>query len=124
MNNKVQTAARFIQNNLHRNLRLNELAQIVNLSSSRFRHLFKSETGLSPSQYIKLLRMQKAKSLAETTFLTEKEIMVEIGVNDESHFVRDFKKSFGLTPIQHRASYLAQDDSKGKVQKQDSHFRQ
>ena len=73
-------------------LKLEYSAGAVNLSCSRLRHLFKHETGMSFAQYIKQLRMHKARELLEDTFLRVKEIMVIIGVTDESHFVRDFKE--------------------------------
>ncbi len=58
---------------------------------------------MSPEQYMKLLRMMKAKELLEMTFLQVKEICAEVGINDESHFVRDFKRIFGASPMQYRA---------------------
>ena len=48
--------------------------------------------------------MQRAKELLETTFLSVKEIRNNIGVNDHSHFIREFKKSYGMTPAQYRTS--------------------
>jgi AraC family transcriptional regulator of arabinose operon len=47
--------------------------------------------------------MQAAKELLETTFLSIKEIVALVGFNDESHFVRNFKKLYGVTPSEHRA---------------------
>jgi hypothetical protein len=46
--------------------------------------------------------MQRAKELLETTFLSVKEIRTTIGINDHSHFIREFKKSYGMTPAQYR----------------------
>jgi two-component system response regulator YesN len=46
--------------------------------------------------------MQKAAELLGTSSLSVKEIAVSVGINDPSHFVRDFKKSHGLTPSQYR----------------------
>ena len=46
--------------------------------------------------------MQAAKELLETTFLSVKEIVALAGFNDESHFVRNFKKLYGVTPSEHR----------------------
>lgn len=74
----------------------------VNLSSSRLRHLFRAETGLSMRRYWKVQRLRRARGLLETTFLTVKEIAVATGSGDESHFVRDFKALFGLTPRRYR----------------------
>jgi len=85
---------------------LNELAQALNLSTSRLRHLFKDEMGVSPAQYLKLQRMQRAKELLEATFLNVKEVMLQVGVKDKSSFVRDFKKLYGLSPSRYRVQYL------------------
>jgi AraC family transcriptional regulator, arabinose operon regulatory protein len=65
---------------------------LVFLSPSRLAHLFKAETGVSPMRYLKTQRMQKAKLLLETTPLSIKEVMIYVGVNDKSHFIKDFKK--------------------------------
>jgi AraC-like DNA-binding protein len=88
------------------------MAQSVNLSLSHLHHLFKDEIGMSPAKYLKHLRMQRALYLLETTFLTVKEIMLRIGMQDESHFIRDFRKAYGMTPIRYRAFYLASDTAK------------
>jgi len=68
--------------------------------------LFKTEVGLSPAQYLKKIRMEKACQLLETSFLRVKEIAAAVGYNDHTHFEREFKKAHGLTPLQHRAEYL------------------
>jgi GT2 family glycosyltransferase len=75
----------------------------VNLSGSRLRHLFKAEIGTTPSQYLKRLRLERARTQVATTFLSVKEIMAEVGLADESHFVRDFQRAFGMSPRQYRA---------------------
>jgi len=82
------------------------MARLVNLSPSRFSHLFKAETRLSPAEYLKSLKMQKAKELLETTFLTNQQVITRVGINDESHFWRDFKRIYGLTPAEYRTRYL------------------
>ncbi len=89
----------------NRRLSLSELAQSVGLSPSRLTHLFKAETGLAPRCYFKLLRMQKAKELLETSALKVKEIAALIGM-DESHFVRDFQKTLGLSPGRYKVQGL------------------
>jgi transcriptional regulator GlxA family with amidase domain len=103
MDQRVASAIGQMERQLHRELSLEVMAQSVNLSSSRFRHLFKNETGMTPAQYLKALRMQKAKVLVETTFLNIKQIMCSIGVRDKRHFAKDFERTYGLTPTQHRA---------------------
>lgn len=46
--------------------------------------------------------MKVASGLLKTTLLSVKVIAVEAGFNDQSHFVRDFKRSYGLTPTKYR----------------------
>jgi AraC family transcriptional regulator of arabinose operon len=103
---RIQRAIRLMTVDLRRDVSLKELAQSLNLSESRLRHLFKEETGVSPVQYLKAQRMQKARKLLENTFLNVKEVMLKVGVKDKSHFIRDFKKAFGLSPSQYRARHL------------------
>jgi AraC family transcriptional regulator of arabinose operon len=78
------------------------LAELVNLSPSRFRHLFKQETGTSPAQYLKDFRLRKAEAMLGTTFLSVKQILKQVGLGSNTHFVRDFKKIHGVTPTAYR----------------------
>jgi AraC-like DNA-binding protein len=81
------------------------LANVIDLSPSRFRHLFKQETGTSPAQYLKQLRMQRAELLLRTTFLSVKEVLKQVGISSNSHFVTDFKKVHGMTPTAFRRAF-------------------
>jgi transcriptional regulator GlxA family with amidase domain len=103
MKSNLETIISFMKANLHRELTLGELARSVELSRSRVCYLFKSAIGLSPMQYLKTLRIERARELLETTNLSIKQIMLEVGIRDESHFVRDFKSASGITPAQYRA---------------------
>lgn len=86
-------------------LSLAEFAQSVNLSVWRLCHIFKSDVGMPPIKYLRLLRMERAKGLLESSFLSVKEIAFQVGVNDESHFVRDFKSTYGYSPTIYRAQF-------------------
>lgn len=101
---RVQKVIIFMENHLHRELPLSEMAQAVNLSPSRLQHLFKEETGMTPSQYLKSLRVRKASYLLKTTFLSVKEIMQQVGITDKAHFAKDFKKVYGVTPTNYRVA--------------------
>ena len=67
---------------------VSSLAAQVNLSASRLRHLFKEETGTTPANYLKDLRIKQAEELLSTTFLSVKEIVKRVGLGSGSHFVR------------------------------------
>jgi two-component system response regulator YesN len=107
MNPKVRVAISLIDNNLHRDIYIAELAQLVRLSPSRLSYLFKGEVGMPFTQYMKKARLEKGRQLLETSFEPVKAIALQVGYNDPTHFERDFKKAYGSTPTQYRAEYLA-----------------
>ncbi|HEU4766716.1 MAG TPA: helix-turn-helix transcriptional regulator [Pyrinomonadaceae bacterium] len=86
-------------------LSLAEFAQSVNLSVWRLCHIFKSDVGMPPMRYLRLLRMERAKYLLESSFLSVKEIAYRVGLTDESHFVRDFKSTYGSSPALYRSHF-------------------
>lgn len=49
--------------------------------------------------------MERAKDLLESSFLSVKEIAYQVGLNDESHFVRDFKSTYGFSPALYRTRF-------------------
>ena|SRR5215213_623515 len=106
MDMRVQAVIALMDSSFQQELSAEELAQAVNLSASYLAHLFKAETGVSLFQYLKSLRMRKAKELMETTFLSVKQIRNRVGVRDKCHFARDFKKTYGLTPAQYKEHHL------------------
>jgi transcriptional regulator GlxA family with amidase domain len=59
---------------------------------------------MSPTHLVRLIRLEEANKLLQTTFLSVKEIMVAVGFADPSHFVRDYKAQYGKTPLETRAS--------------------
>lgn len=83
---------------------LRKLAADLNLSCSRFRHLFARSIGISPVRYLKSVRLAKAKLLMQSSQLSVKQVMAAVGCSDLSHFVRDYKTTFGETPTESRRS--------------------
>jgi AraC-like DNA-binding protein len=106
MDYRVKKVIALMKEYLHRGWPASRLAQFVNISPSRLHQLFKDETGLPPAKYLHSLRMQQAKELLETSYLSVKEVMTKVGVTDESHFVRDFRKAYGFTPAKYRERFL------------------
>lgn len=99
---RIQAVLTLIRNHPAREFKVAILAQTANVSASHLRHLFKSETGTTPAQFIKTVRMEHAELLLRTTFLSVKEIMNQVGIYNESYFSREFKRIYGLPPTRYR----------------------
>ena len=111
MAERVKRVIELMQDNPSRDFSLAEMAQTVNLSPPYFCYLFKSITGMPPAKYLKSLRLQHAATLLTTTFLSVKEIVRRVGCSDDSHFVRDFKRAYGVTPSAYRNGAFAAAES-------------
>lgn len=77
-------------------------AKMMNLSESRFNHLFKAEVGVAPYTYLLELRINNAATLLEQTNLQIKQIAEQSGFEDALYFTQAFKKAKGVTPSQYR----------------------
>lgn len=80
------------------------LAQMVNLSPSRFAHLFTQEYGVPVYTYITRVRMERAQMLLRTTDLPASAIGQQVGYADPRHFYTVFKRVVGMTPKVYRRS--------------------
>jgi transcriptional regulator GlxA family with amidase domain len=105
LDTRVEKIIRMMREDVRGELSLAEFAQSVNLSVWRLCHIFKSDVGMPPIRYLRLLRMERAKNLLESSFLSVKEIAYQVGLNDESHFVRDFKSTYGYSPAHYRSNF-------------------
>lgn len=102
MNPKIRLVVQLMESNLHRKLTLEEVANAAGLCRSRLNDLFKSEFETAPLQHHKILRLQRACDLLENTLLRVDRVRLDVGY-DHSHFFRDFKAHFGITPSRYRA---------------------
>jgi AraC family transcriptional regulator of arabinose operon len=98
MDARITWALGEIDRRLAEPLEVAVLAAAVNLSPSRFAYLFRRDVGMSPARFVRFRRLDRARELLESTFLSVKEVMVTVGFNDPSHFTRDFRAHHGLAP--------------------------
>ncbi|HEY6330171.1 MAG TPA: AraC family transcriptional regulator [Blastocatellia bacterium] len=110
MDRRIRQAVAFIKGHFQKPIERKELAETAGLSPSRFSHLFRTETGTTPGEMVKSLRVQMAKDLLVTSRLRVKEIAARVGVNDESHFVRDFESVTGMSPTLWRRAHCDDPD--------------
>jgi transcriptional regulator GlxA family with amidase domain len=113
LDKRVEKILEMMRDDVRGEVSLGEFAQCVNLSVWRLCHIFKSDVGMPPIKYLRLLRMERAKGLLESSFLSVKEIAYQVGLNDESHFVRDFKSTYGYSPAIYRAQFKQTSNGNG-----------
>jgi len=78
---------------------LHELSEEIGYSQKHFIDLFRQRVGVTPKQYLKIMRFQKAIGSIETREnLDWSQIALESGFYDQAHFIRDFKQFSGFTP--------------------------
>ena len=78
------------------------MAQETGLSVPHFQKLFKTNIGSSPMTFLQNKRLNTARELLENTFLQIQEIRLKVGIPYDSHFTRDFKKKYSVTPTEYR----------------------
>ena len=96
----------YINNNNSQKLTLPDLSNVANYSVGHLSKEFKKEVGMSISDYIQLIRCQKAKELLETTDAQIADISYIVGYEDNNYFVKVFKKQYGVTPSTYRKSLI------------------
>ncbi|UJF34956.1 response regulator transcription factor [Paenibacillus hexagrammi] len=99
---EMKKAVLFMQENYHKDLNMTIVSNYVSLNYSYFSQAFKEYTGDSFVNYLKKLRIDKAKELLETTDLKVYEISEKSGFENTKHFSRVFKEMEGVTPQEYR----------------------
>ncbi len=82
-----------------------ELANLVNLSSSRLGHLFRLQMGVDLNHFLGNARLEKAAELLRQTELSIKEIAAVVGYQHSSSFDRGFEKRFDVAPADYRRKH-------------------
>ena len=83
-------------------LEIPELAKEAGMSSSGFHTAFKSVTSTSPLQYIKHIRLHKAREIIQREGEKANTAATRVGYESVSQFSREYKRTFGISPSQDR----------------------
>ncbi|MFY8220914.1 MAG: helix-turn-helix domain-containing protein [Pirellulales bacterium] len=82
-----------------------EMARLAGLSTTHFNRRFRELVRMTPTQYLRSIRVQHARGLLTTTDTPLAEIAVLTGFTDQSHFTRRFRQTTGLTPDAYRRRF-------------------
>ena len=96
----------YINNHLHEQITVRELAGTVKLNESYLSVLFKRETGVSISEYVITKRVETARNMLRYSDLSLSEISDILHFSSYSHFARTFRKYCKASPKEYRNSYI------------------
>ncbi len=99
---RLESALKYIHENIYSELKIDDLASIACLSKPYFIRYFAKIFGMPPLQYINKSKIERAQLLLLTDDKPIKEIAYSLGYNDHSYFIRLFKKITGMTPMAYR----------------------
>ncbi|MEQ1505227.1 MAG: AraC family transcriptional regulator [Myxococcota bacterium] len=94
----IRAAMAYLEAHAERRITVQDLARHVGMSASHFAHRFREAVSTTPMQYLKHVRMDRARTLLLAHGLRPSEIAPLVGYASLSHFTRDFKRQFGVAP--------------------------
>ena len=98
----MHSAVTYFNENYNQDISIENYAQTRGMSVSWFIRNFKKYTGMTPMQFIVLLRVNNAQILLEQTNYSIYEIAKIVGYDDQLYFSRLFRKQKGVSPSQYR----------------------
>lgn len=87
---------------LEHDIKLADLAALLNMSQYHFSHVFKQSMGIPPHQYLLQQRIERAKLLLKQTERSIVEIALDCGFSSHSHLSKQFRQCVGMTPTAYR----------------------
>ncbi len=95
---RLREVISFIEDNLKRDLRLKEIADVAGLSLSQCKLAFSRAVGKPVHQYVIERRVERAKELLGDDKLTISEVAAETGFTHKSHLAYHLRRHFGMSP--------------------------
>ena len=99
---RVALLMRALRADLQRAWTVAEMANVLGVSDAQLRRLCASAVGATPRQLLCNMRLQAAALLLQDPGIRVKEIQARVGIADASHFCRDFRDRFGVSPTEYR----------------------
>lgn len=104
--NSIAKATNLAQTMMSQSLTAGEMAQMVNMSSSYFSQCFKQIVGKTYTDYLRDIRMERAKHYLMNTTRTIQWIAEQVGYNDDKYFSRLFREHVGVLPSDYRQASM------------------
>ncbi|MGL5346610.1 MAG: PocR ligand-binding domain-containing protein [Peptostreptococcaceae bacterium] len=102
----LKDAREYISNNYKKQIKVEDVASSVAISSSYLSHLFKEELNCTVNDYITRIRIEKSIELMSKRELSVQIISKQVGFKSQSYFTKIFKKYMGVTPVYYRNKFM------------------
>ncbi|MDC0834225.1 AraC family transcriptional regulator [Geitlerinema sp. CS-897] len=100
---QLRQVLEYIDTDLAADIKLSDLASLLDMSPFHFSRLFKQSVGMSPYQYLIHQRIDRAKQLLTQTDRLITDIALQCGFNSHSHLSKQFRQLTGTTPKAYRS---------------------
>src|SRR2546421_8145922 len=100
-----ERALAYIRDNYQRTITNPQLASASKMSLRAFERQFQASFHLTPQKYLRKLRLRIASRALIGTHRSLSDVALSCGFADQSHFTRQFRQQFGLTPREYREHY-------------------
>ncbi|WP_148629654.1 response regulator [Bacillus sp. E214] len=110
----INHAKEYIHEYYRTNIRVHEVAEVLNITPNYFSSLFKQKTSVNFNEYVNQLRVDEAKILLAETPFKVNEISEQVGFHEYKYFVGVFKKLTGMTATDYRKFRNLQDRKTGE----------
>lgn len=100
-----KSVVKYIDDNIDRNFKIDELSEIACMQSTYFIKKFKTSLGDTPITYVNKMKMFKAMSLLASTDFSVEKIGQKVGIYDSSYFAKLFRKHCFTTPVEYRKMF-------------------
>ncbi len=108
----INACKEYIYSHIKERITIEDLADEYGVSASYLSRLFKKETGVSVSAYIREQKIEVAKNLLRYSDYSMIEIANRLSFSSQSHFIQQFRESVGMTPKKYRdLNYMIQWDT-------------
>ena len=95
----------FVHANFAQPLSVKDIADSAILNKNRCSALFKKYTNMSPIKYVNEYRLYTAKNMILHTDRSISDISADVGYNQISHFIEQFRLSYGISPLKYRHKF-------------------
>lgn len=102
---RISKVINYMENHFAENINVDILSEMAYMSKRNFMRTFRGSAGLSPINYLKQIRLQKARKLLIESNLMIEDIATQCGFSDSNYFIKCFRRAYNITPNKFRTGF-------------------